>query len=95
MPPDRSKAIALIRQSGLAREIADVLASPKTPRSFPNEAALAAYLNSLRAAQMARAQGGMRPAGNGLDPYFDPNSDYNRLKRWEARPRCENSPCRN
>jgi len=95
VPRDRAKAIALIRQSGLAREIADVLASPKTPASFPNEAAFATYLNSLRAAQMQRAQGGARPARNGPDPYFDPNSDYNRLKRWESRPRCENSPCRN
>jgi hypothetical protein len=95
VPRDRSKAIALIRRSGLAREIADVLANPQTPKAFPNEAAFAAYLNSLRSAQMARARAGMRPAGNGTDPYFDPNSDYNRLKRWESRPRCENSPCRN
>jgi hypothetical protein len=92
---DRAKAIALIRQSGLAREIADVLANPRTPKAFPNEAAFVAYLNSLRSAQMARARGGMRPAGNRIDPYFDPNSDYNRLKRWESRPRCENSPCKN
>jgi hypothetical protein len=95
VPRDRSQAIALIRRSGLAREIADVLANPRTPKVFPNEAAFAAYLNSLRSAQMVRAQGGMRPAGNRIDPYFDPNSDYNRLKKWESRPRCENSPCRN
>ena len=97
VPRDRPKAIALIRQSGLAREIADVLASPKTPKSFANEAALAAYLNSLRAAQYAvatgGAQGGVRRTGT--DPYFDPNSDYSRLKRWEARPRCENWGCKN
>jgi TPR repeat protein len=95
VPRDRSKAIALIRQSGLAREIADVLANPQTPKSFPSEAAFAAYLNDLRRAQMARAQGGMRPAGNRRDPYFDPNSDYNRLKRWDSRPRCENWGCKN
>jgi len=80
VPRDRSKAIALIRQSGLAREIADVLSNPQTPKSFPSEAAFTAYLNNLRRAQMARAQGAMRPAGNRIDPYFDPNSDYNRLK---------------
>ena len=93
---NRAKAIALIRQSGLAREIADVLSSPQTPKSFSNEAALAAYLNALRAAQMAAWQrrfGGV-PARNGRDPYFDPNSDYNRLKRWESRPRCENWNCK-
>ena len=95
VPRDRAKAIALIRQSGLAREIADVLGSPRTPKSFPSEAAFAGYLNTLRAAQIQRAQGGMRPAGNRIDPYFDPNSDYNRLKRWEARPRCENWGCKN
>ena len=96
VPRDRAKAIALIRQSGLAREIADVLAKPGTPKSFPSEAAFATYLNNLRAAQQAasRPQFGSRPAGNGLDPYFDPNSDYNRSKRWNERPRCENWSCK-
>jgi hypothetical protein len=48
VPRDRAKAIALIRQSGLADEIASVLANPHTPKSFVNEDAFGAYLSSRR-----------------------------------------------
>ncbi len=96
VPRDRARAIALIRRSGLAREIADVLDNPKTPARFANEAALTAYLNTLRAAQIARQnQTGYQPAGNRMDPYLNQNSDYWRLRRWQERPRCENWNCKN
>jgi TPR repeat protein len=75
---DRGQAIALIRKSGLADDIAAVLADPRTPKSFAGEDQFAAYLTNLRNAQLAAqwaqirasrpgAQGGFNPAGAAED----------------------------
>jgi hypothetical protein len=87
VPRDRAKAIALIRQSGLSNEIASVLANPSTPKSFANEDAFGAYLNSLRNAQIAAAWAQSRASRgpwDGMtwqkDPYLNHNSDY-----WQNR----------
>jgi hypothetical protein len=79
VPRDRAKAIALIRQSGLADDIASVLANPRTPKSFANEDAFGAYLASLRNAQIAAAWAQSRSShgsGGGSDGYFNQNSQY-------------------
>jgi hypothetical protein len=87
VPRDRAKAIALIRQSGLSNEIASVLSNPKTPKSFANEDAFSAYLNSLRSAQIAAAWAQSRASRpwNGMtwqnDPYYNPQSDFNKGRR--------------
>ncbi len=83
VPRDRAKAIALIRQSRLSDEIASVLADPRTPRSFANEDAFGAYLNSLRNARIAAAWAQTRTSTgpwSGADGYFDLNSTY-----WQRR----------
>jgi hypothetical protein len=98
VPRDRAQAIAWIRKSGLSPELAGVLADPRTPKSFASEAAFGAYLNTLRNAQFAASWAQAHPArsgGTGRDPYFDPNSQYWKNRRWQERPRCENSGCKN
>lgn len=86
VPRNRTKAIALIRKSGLSNEIASVLENPRTPKSFANEDAFGAYLSSLRNAQIAaawaqsRASRGSFSKGWWNDPYFNHNSSY-----WQNR----------
>jgi TPR repeat protein len=83
VPRDRAKAIALIRQSGLANEIASVLANPATPRSFASQNAFSAYLNSLRNARIASSWAQSRATvgpWSPSDPYFNRNSGY-----WQNR----------
>ncbi len=86
VPRNRATAIALIRQSGLANDIASVLANPRTPKSFANEEAFGAYINTLRNAQLAAAWAQSRSAfsggGHHSDGYLDPThtSDY-----WQRR----------
>jgi TPR repeat protein len=83
VPRDRAKAIALIKQSSLANEIASVLASPRTPKSFASEDAFGAYLSSLRNAQISAswAQSRVnRGPWSGEDGYFNHNSGY-----WQNR----------
>lgn len=69
VPRSRPKAIALLRQSGEGRSVADVLANPRTPARFADESVLAAYLAKLRnaeiAASWAKAQAAFsNPASN-------------------------------
>jgi Cu/Ag efflux protein CusF len=67
VPRDRAKAIALIRQSGEWNELADILADPRTPKSFANEDAFGAYLASIRNAQFAAAWAQARRPSQGYD----------------------------
>jgi hypothetical protein len=53
VPRSRPKAILLLRQSGRGSTVADVLANPRTPASFADEAVFAAYLAKLRNAEIA------------------------------------------
>lgn len=68
VPRSRPKAIALLRQSGEGRSVADVLANPRTPARFADESVFANYLAKLRnaeiAASWARAAAQLGSGGN-------------------------------
>jgi hypothetical protein len=81
VPRSRAKAIALIRQSGKWDELADILANPRTPKSFANEDAFGAYLRGIRSAQAAAMWAQMRPSSPAGDPY----NWYGRMKAAEQR----------
>lgn len=53
VPHSRSRAISLLRQSGVGSSVAEVLANPRTPASFADEAAFATYLAKQRNAEIA------------------------------------------
>ena len=65
VPRDRAKAIALIRMSQDADDIAAVLANPRTPARFANEDEFANYLTSLRNAEIAASWARARASWGG------------------------------
>lgn len=97
VPRSRDRAIQMLRASGLARGIANILASPQAPARFANLDALGAYLRKLadieNAKVAARAASRLPAPGNPIDRINAAREYTNWTRRYEPG-YCAYPPCK-
>jgi hypothetical protein len=90
VPRNRPKAIALLRASGDAQWLADVLANPRTPARFADERAFGNYLASLRNAEFAASWAKAQASFGGASSAMHSTLGGILYAQWKARGGAEN-----